>query len=57
MEKPPVPVVVVNQPKRKSFLLHWVIPAIILGVILGYWYKEKLAREEREHTQKLLVNR
>jgi hypothetical protein len=37
---PPAPVVVMNQQRGKSFLLHYVVPAIVLGVLLGYAVKD-----------------
>ncbi len=36
-----------NEPKRKSFLLHWVIPAIVLGVLLGIAYKRYADETDR----------
>jgi hypothetical protein len=48
----PVPVVVVNQTKSKGFFLHYVIPAIILAVIIGYAMKDHLAKDDAKDSKR-----
>ncbi|MDQ3295094.1 MAG: hypothetical protein M3619_00730 [Myxococcota bacterium] len=43
----PVPVVVVNQVKQKSFLPTRVLPTIVLGVILGQGVKACDAKQDK----------
>ncbi len=43
-----------NEPKRKSFLLHWVLPAIVLAILIGYAYSRYADEVERRETQRML---